>query len=97
MFTFMVNQLGVLTLEAALATAALDTASTQANPLAAGQNLKGWLKAQHYDADDTLILTQDVFGALSVASDVDIVAEGLIKTEFTHRLLHSTLNTLGIS
>jgi hypothetical protein len=30
-------------------------------------------------------------------TDVDIVAEGLIKTEFKHRLLHSTLNTLGIA
>jgi len=89
--SFTLNEVGPLTIEAALGTAALTGNSTQYNPLE-GAEIKGWLKAQVYSSKGTLVSTIDLFVALRLDGAIALNASAL-RPQFTARVLHSSLNT----
>jgi hypothetical protein len=87
-----VKELSPLALQILYRTLALTESSTQYNTLE-GKLVKGWLKVQRYDQNDSIRITEDLFVVLEVVSDVEMGGDGLAEVEFEYDVLHSTLNT----
>ena len=86
------RELSPLALQTLYRTAALTESSTQFNALE-GSLVKGWLKVQRYDQNDTLRITEDLYCILEVSGDVNFGGGALAEVEFEYDVLHSTLNT----
>lgn len=64
----------------------------QFNPLESRKAIKGWLKCQIYDEDDTSIITVEVYVRIKLTGAVDFDGQGP-RPPFEARVLHSLLNT----
>ena len=73
-------------------TLALDESSSQFNALE-GVEVKGWLKVQRYNKDNSLVMVFDHFVDLEVSGEVDFSGEDMTTVDFEAAVLHSTLNT----
>lgn len=60
------------------------------NPLA-GDVVKGWIRVQQYDQNDTLVNTVEVYVRLKLASALNF-NDDVVKTSMEATTLHSTLN-----
>jgi hypothetical protein len=91
------QEVSPLSLQLAYGTAALDSSSTQANPLAAGSAVQGWLKTQHYDQSNTRRLVKDTYTELVLSEDLAFDPAGTdpVMAMFEAETLQSTLNTMG--
>lgn len=90
-FSFEVQQLSPLAMELILKTSPLDAGSTQYNPLE-GSTVKGWIKGQQYDHNNTLFNTFDFFVHLKINGGTQF-GEDIVKPQMQARILHSILNT----
>lgn len=92
MLKFTAQEWGPFSHEVLYLTEALDSSSTQFNPLEGGTK-KGWLKVQRYDQDNNLRLVMDLYGKIKISGDVQFGGSDIIKPQFEFLVLHSTLNT----
>jgi hypothetical protein len=94
-YSFTAKEMSPLMFELLFGTEALDSGSSQFNPLE-GATKKGWLKVQKYDHKDALVSTVDVWVHIKIASEVSF-GEDEVSFEVEARTLHSTLNTGSLS
>jgi hypothetical protein len=96
-YTFTVGELGPSGVEFVFRTAKLTSSSTEFTPLAATGGIKGFLKAQMYDQDDTQRLIVDSWVILKPMGDLAANATDLAEVQFEARMLYSTLNNGGLA
>lgn len=91
-YKFTCSELSAFLFEVLMGTLALNSSSTQFNPLEGGIKL-GWLKVQFYDQADSQRMVKDVWGRLKLAGPVQVGGSDIVKPQFEFGVLHSTLNS----
>lgn len=91
--TFSTQQRDPISARFEMASLALTTASTQANPLEGVAVVKGWLKIQFYDKNSTLVEVVDVWVALRVVDSQPSSGANLYGLSFEGDVLFSQYNT----
>jgi hypothetical protein len=91
------KSIGPLQVELLLGTQAISSASTYANPgRATSAGVRGWLRVQAYDKDDSGLIYIDVWCQLSIRSSTTMSSQDAFKADITAAVLNNTNNIITL-
>lgn len=95
--TMTLQEFGPKAVEMVYRSAALTEASTEFTPLATATGIKGWIKTQIYDQDDTQRVITDTWVYLSAKGALKADGTALAELQVEAQVLQSALNNGGIA
>jgi hypothetical protein len=91
------KSIGPLQVELLLGTQAISTASTYANPSrGTSSGVRGWLRVQAYDKDDTGLIYIDVWCQLSIRSSTTMSSSDAFKADIVAAVLANENNIITL-